>query len=270
MLLIRAYTRPAAVSISQPISRAARKAPSVFAIGLILASRFWLPAARAEDPPGNLAKLVAHRESETEAERNEYTYRQTVSVEELDNRGGARGAYKEVRDVIFSPEHERTERMLGRPDNSLKALKLTEEDFRDIRDIQPFVLTEERLWSYETRFRGEESMDGVDCWVLEARPRQILQGQRFFDGLLWIDKKTYNVVRMEGKAVPEIVSTKSENLFPRFTTIRKPVDGAHWFPVYTYADDSLPFRSGPQRIRLKIAYSEYQRFGAESVFKPQQ
>jgi hypothetical protein len=270
MLLIRAYRRPAAVSTSQPINKAARKVPSVFAIGPILALSFWAPAARAEDPPANLAKLVAHRETETEAERNQYTYRQMVTVEELDNRGMARGAYKEMRDVIFSPEHERTDRMIGKPENSLKALKLTEEDFRDIRDIQPFVLTEERLWSYETRFRGEESMDGVDCWVLEARPRQILQGQRLFDGLLWIDKKTYDIVRMEGKAVPEIVNTKSENLFPRFTTIRKPVDGAHWFPVYTYADDNLPFRSGTQRIRLKIAYSEYQRFGAESVFKPQQ
>lgn len=269
MLLIRAYTRPAAVSISQPINRAARKAPSVFAIGLILALRFWAPALRAEDPPGNLAKLVAHRESETEAERNQYTYRQTVTVEELDNRGAARGSYKEVRDVIFSPEHERTDQMIGRPENSLKNLKLTEEDFRDIRDIQPFVLTEERLWNYETRFRGEENMDGVDCWVLQARPRQILQGQRLFDGLLWIDKKSYNIVRMEGQAVPQLVTTKSENLFPRFTTIRKPVDGAHWFPLYTYADDNLQFRSGAQRIRLKIAYSDYRRFGAESVFKPE-
>ena len=231
--------------------------------------RFWAPALRAEDPPGNLAKLVAHRESETEAERNQYTYRQTVTVEELDNRGAARGSYKEVRDVIFSPEHERTDQMIGRPENSLKNLKLTEEDFRDIRDIQPFVLTEERLWNYETRFRGEENMDGVDCWVLQARPRQILQGQLLFDGLLWIDKKSYNIVRMEGQAVPQLVTTKSENLFPRFTTIRKPVDGAHWFPLYTYADDNLQFRSGAQRIRLKIAYSDYRRFGAESVFKPE-
>ena len=139
---------------------------------------------RAEDPPENLAKLVAHRE----AERNQYTYRQTVAVEELDNRGMARGAYKEVRDVIFSPAHERTDQMIGKPDNSLRALKLTEEDFRDIRDIHPFVLTEERLWNYETRFRGEEAMDGVDCWVLQVRPRQLLEGQRLFDGLLWIDK----------------------------------------------------------------------------------
>jgi hypothetical protein len=39
----------------------------------------------AQDPPANLAKLVAHRESESEAERNEYVYRQTVTIEELDD-----------------------------------------------------------------------------------------------------------------------------------------------------------------------------------------
>ena len=130
---------------------------------------------------------------------------------------------------------------------------------------QMLVLTEDRLWNYESKYRGEETMDGVDCWVLQVRPRQILQGQRFFDGMLWVDKNEYNIVRMEGQAVPQIRSTKSENLFPRFTTIRKPLDGKHWFPIYTYADDTLQFRTGPQRIRLRIAYSTYKKFGAEST-----
>lgn len=224
--------------------------------------------AQPQEPPPDLAKLVAHRESETEAERNEYMYRQTVAIEELDDRGGTRGTYREVRDVIFSPQHERTEELIGKPENRLKYLQLTDEDFHDIRDIQPLVLTEDRLWNYETKPRGEETMDDVDCWVLQVRPRQILAGQRFFEGLLWVDKKEYNIVRLEGQAVPQIRGMTTENLFPRFTTIRKPVDGKHWFPVYTYADDTLQFRTGPQRERLRIAYSNYRRFGAESTFKP--
>lgn len=222
----------------------------------------------AQTPPDNLAKLVAHRESETEAERNEYTYRQTMTLDELDDKGGTRGQYREVRDIIFSPKHERSEDFVGKPQNNLKALSLTEEDFRDIRDIQPLVLTEDRLWNYETKFRGEEIMDDVDCWVLQVRPRQILEGQRFFDGMIWVDKKEYNIVRMAGQAVPQIRTLKSENLFPRFTTIRKPIDGKHWFPVYTYADDTLQFRTGPQREKLRISYSNYKRFGVESTFTP--
>jgi hypothetical protein len=261
----RAYTSPITHSSDQPVSRVARKPPDVFAIAIILAFMLLATSARGQEPPANLAKLVAHRETETETERNEYTYRQSVTLDELDDHGGARGQFRETRDVIFSPQHDRTEEMVGSASNGLKNLILTEEDFQDIRNIQPLVLTEDRLWNYETKFKGEETMDEVDCWVLQVRPRQILQGQRFFDGMIWVDKKDYNIVRMEGQAVPQIRTTKAENLFPRFTTIRKPLDGKHWFPVYTYADDTLHFRTGGQRIRLRIAYSNYKRFGAEST-----
>ena len=65
--------------------------------------------ARAEDPPASLAKLVAHRETETEAERNEYMYRQTVTSRSWTTAARRAGAYREVRDIIFSPQHERTE-----------------------------------------------------------------------------------------------------------------------------------------------------------------
>jgi hypothetical protein len=263
--LKRAYASPIAHKSGQPIHRVARKAPDVFAIVFILTFALFSPTLRAEDPPPNLARLVAQRETETETERNEYTYRQNLTIDELDLNGAAKGQYRESRDIIFSPEHDRTEQLMGMPTNTLKGLILTDEDFAVVRDIQPLVLTLDRLWNYEIRFRGEETMDEVDCWVLQVRPRQILQGQRFFDGLIWVDKKGYNVVRMEGQPVPQIRSTKQENLFPRFTTVRKPVDGKHWFPVYTFADDNLQFRTGPKRIRLRIAYSNYKRFGAEST-----
>ncbi len=207
---------------------------------------------------------MAHIETGTQRERDHYTYRQSVTVEELSDRGTMAGQYREIRDVIFSPTAERTERMIGQPLLTLKNLKLTDEDFADIRNIQPFVLVEELLPIYETKYRGDETIDNLDCYVLQVRPRQILSGQRLFDGMLWIKKDDLAIVRSEGQAVPQVLSTKQENLFPRFKTIRQNVDGKHWFPVFTYADDTLPFRTGPQRIRLRIRYSEYKRFGADS------
>jgi hypothetical protein len=233
-------------------------------IALILTSALAPALLRAQEPPANLARLIAQRETETEKERNEYTYRQTVAIEELDDHGAMRGSYREVRDVIFSPDHERSEQMIGGATNSLKNLILTPEDFEDVRHIQPLVLTLEQLWNYEVKFKGEETMDAVDCWAVQVRPRQMLSGLRYFEGMVWVDKKEYNIVRMEGQAVPQIRTTKKENLFPRFTTVRKPLDGRHWFPVYTYSDDVLQFKNGPLRQRLRISYSEYKRFGAES------
>jgi hypothetical protein len=101
--------------------------------------------------------------------------------------------------------------------------------------------------------------------VVEVRPRQILSTQRFFEGLIWASKKDLSIVRTEGRAVPQILSLHQENLFPRFTTTRKLVNGNFWFPAMTYADDTLPFHTGPQRIKLTVRYNNYQKFGSSSV-----
>ena len=140
-----------------------------------------LPAVRAQSPPPDLARQVAQRELETERERQNYAYRQTVVIEELDGRGVRTGEYRELRDIIFSPQGERTEKLIGRPLRSLKRLLLTEEDFRDLREVQPMLFTPDQLWIYETHFRGEEKVGDIDCWLLQIRPRQILAGQRLFD-----------------------------------------------------------------------------------------
>ncbi len=181
--------------------------------------------------------------------------------------GAQTGQYREVREVVFSPGGERTEKPAGKPLDRLVRLKLTEEDFRDIREVQPFLFSTEELWAYETRFKGEETVDGVECYVLQVRPHQILAGQRLFDGLLWASKENYSIVRTVGKAVPDIRSMKNENLFPRFTTVWEPVDGDFRFPVHTYADDTLDFRTGPLRIRMDIRYADYKRFGADSAIR---
>ncbi len=206
---------------------------------------------------------MALRETDAMEARQHYTYRQTVLIEEMASKGGRAGQYSEVREVTFSPAGERTEQMVGKPVSNLARLRLTGEDFRDIRDVQPFLFTADQLWLYETKPRGEEAADGVDCWLLQVRPRQVHQGMRLFDGMFWVDKRDYSVVKSEGVAVPQILNRKEENLFPRFTTFREKI-GAHWFPVHTHSNDELQFSSGPIRQKMTIKYEKYQRFGAES------
>ena len=247
-------------AIARSIGRVSVSALAIFAT-FIIAVGF---AKAAETPPPDLIRRIAHHEDETVEERKNYAYRQTVRLQELNEHGAEVGRYGEVRDIVFSPAQERSEKMIGLPLTNLKNLKMTDEDFRDLREIQPFVLREESLRNYDVKFRGEEDMDGVPCWVFQIRPKQILQDQRFFEGLLWAAKSDYSIVRTEGQAVPQIFSTHQENLFPRFTTIRKPVNG-FWFPAVTYADDTLPFHTGPLRVKLTIRYTNYQKFGSSTI-----
>lgn len=211
------------------------------------------------EPPAGLARKAAERESASEAARARYLYQQKVRIEEMG------GVFQETREVIFSAGGERTEQVVGKSVSTLKRLVLTEEDFRDLREIQPLLLTKERLWLYATEYRGEETVQGTACWVLDVKPRQILEGQRLFQGLLWIAQSDFSVVQSEGQAVPEILGTKKENLFPRFRTVRQRMPDGFWFPMLTVADDTLPFRNGPLRMRMRIEYLDYRRFGADTV-----
>ncbi|HYZ87169.1 MAG TPA: hypothetical protein VE621_22320 [Bryobacteraceae bacterium] len=225
--------------------------------------------AQAADPPSGWVKRVAETEAASNEARGHYTYRQTVTIEELDDHGGRTGEYREVRDIIFSPTGERTEKFIGTPTSNLKRLILTDEDFQDIRQIQPVLFIPELVWNYEAKYRGEENVEGTDCWVLGVRPKQILDGQRFFDGMFWVDQRDCSVIRNEGQAVPQRFSSRpgKENLFPHFTTIRGKV-GEHWFPLHTHADDVLPFRTGPIRLRMTIRYLNYKKFSTDSTITP--
>jgi hypothetical protein len=219
----------------------------------------------AAEPPRDLARRVAEREATSEGERSRYTYKQWLTVEEFDHRGSKAGLYQERREIIFLPNNDRIEQMVGQPNSTLKRLRMTEEDFHDMREIQPLLFTKDRLSLYETKVKGEETIEGIDCWVLQVRPKQILQGMRMFDGMFWVDKRDDSIIRSEGRAVPQLRSSNpaKDNLFPYFTTVREKF-GDFWFPVLTFADDTLDFTSGPLRIKFTIRYRDYKRFTSES------
>src|ERR1700722_1186140 len=113
----------------------------------------WLAPLYAGDPPADLAKRGAHRESEDADARRQYAYTQSVRLAEIDGAGAQTGEYREVREVIFSRTGDRTERFSGQPVSRLNRLVMTEEDFADIRNLQPFVMVEDQLRIYQVRYK---------------------------------------------------------------------------------------------------------------------
>src|SRR5258708_15223936 len=78
---------------------------------------------------------------------------------------------------------------------------------------------------------------------------------------MWEEDKEREIVKTDGKAVPDIIKKNSENIFPRFETFRENIEGHYWFPTYTRSDDVLHFRSGPIHMRMTVRYANYKRFG---------
>lgn len=231
-------------------------------MGLLLA---FAPAVSAQEPPPDALERIAANGSRFQAERERYTYRQSFDFLEYDKRGGRAGDYSEVRDIDFTPDGERTETFVKGPFNRLKSIGMTDEDFDDMRDMQPFVLTNDTLWRYDARYQGIESIEGRPCFVYRISPKQILEGQRMLDGRLWVDQESLQVVRAAGQPVPQHHSTSGSNLFAAFTTDYAPIDGEFWFPVKTSADDYLPFSTGVIHVSYEILFESYRRFSAESM-----
>lgn len=237
---------------------------TVRSIALIVAILLAIPLSAAEPPEGFLRKIAA-RETQNAVARDDYTYRQSVSVQEFNVQGQITGEYTEIRDITFTDSAGRVEQVVQSGKSTLTRIRLTQEDFNDIRNIEPFLLTTEKVSLYEGQYQGEETIDGTPCFVEHLRPKQVLAGQRFFEGTIWVRESDFSVIRSEGQAVPQIETTKEQNLTPHFTTIRKEIDGKWTFPVETFSDDTLYFRDWPQRIRTTIRYANYKRFGAEST-----
>lgn len=214
--------------------------------------------------PDQIIQKFAQRESEFRKARESYTYRQSVKIEELDPDGNMTGKYEITEDVIFGPNKERIEKVVYAPMSTLHNLILTPEDEQDLRSVQPFVLTTEDVGKYDIQYLGKEQVDEISCYTFDVKPKKMVKGERYFQGKIWVDDRDLQIVKTYGKGVG-VLKKNEDNQFPNFETYREQIDGKYWFPTYTRADDTLHFRTGPQKIRMIVKYQNYKRFGAEST-----
>jgi hypothetical protein len=221
---------------------------------------------RDEAPPIPVEEIIERfstKESEFRRARANYVYRRDIQVEELDvYTDRVIGEFRLVSDIGFEPDGvRRTEKIIYAPPNSMPNLQLTPEDMRDMDEIQPFVLATEDLHLYDTVYVGKQKIDEIDNYVFDVEPSVIEEGERYFQGRIWVDDLDLQIVKTYGKAVPDI----DEQLFPHFETYRQQIDG-YWFPTYIRALETLNFPGGALRMRQVIRYENYRRFEADVTF----
>src|SRR6266571_4884547 len=113
-----------------------------------------LPSWAADDvKPDEIIRKFAAKELEFQQARNNYTYRQSVKMEELDPSGNPSGGKWEiVEDIIFTPEGKRISKVVYAPVVSLHHIGISPEDEKDLRDVQPFVLTTPEISEYDIHY----------------------------------------------------------------------------------------------------------------------
>ena len=218
--------------------------------------------------PQDIIQKFAAKEAEFSQARNNYTYRQSVKMEELDPGGNVTGGKWEiVEDIIFSPEGKRMEKVVYAPVVSLRNILLTPEDEQDLRNVQPFVLTTTEIPDYDINYLGREKLDEIGTYAFAVKPKKLITGKRYFEGQIWVDDRDLQIVKTYGKGVG-VIKHGGDNQFPKFETYREQIDGKYWFPTYTRADDTLHFKSGEnQRIRMVVKYQDYKRYEGKSTIR---
>ncbi len=232
-----------------------------------------LPAWVAGQQPDNvnaddIIRKFAAKEAEFSKARDNYTYRQTVKLQILDSGGNPNGEeWNEVDDITFTPEGKRYDKPVYTPVPTLRSLILTQEDMKDLRDIQPFVLTTDSLPDYQIDYLGREKVDEIGCYNFSVKPRKMVVGKRYFEGQVWVDDRDLQIVKTYGKGVG-LQKRGEDQQFPRFETYREQIDGKYWFPTYTRAEDTLHFKDGQDvRMRQTVKYQDYKQFVGKSTIR---
>jgi hypothetical protein len=212
-------------------------------------------------PAEQIIQKFAAREAEFKKERDNYTYTQTFVIQTIDPDGVADGEYQMRSDILFTPDGKRYEKVVYAPASTLQRISMSQQDLDDLEHVQPFVLTTEELPKYDIKYVGREKIDELSTYVFDVGPKKLEKNQRYFQGRVWVDDADLEIVKSDGKAVPDIKKKGQENVFPRFETFRENIEGHYWFPTYTRADDMLQFSTGGVHIRMTVKYANYKRFG---------
>jgi hypothetical protein len=214
----------------------------------------------AKVDPQEIIQRFARKESEFRQVWQQYTYSQHIVFQVLTRTGRVREQREMTIEIFFTSDGERQHRIVD-DRGRLESVRLTREDLDDALNLQPFALTAEELPEYEIKYKGEEQVDELNCYVFDVKPKRIRRGRRYFRGRIWVDDLDLQIVMTKGKAVPDF----GNNKFPAFETLRQQIDGEYWFPTWSEADDILVFGGGFRRsrrvhVRELITYSNFKKF----------
>ena len=224
------------------------------------------PAGKSVD---EIIKTFGARESAFAKARENYTYRQSVRMQTInDDTNKPDGEYSQVTDIGFDKSGKRTENVVFAPQNTLERVTLDQCDFEDLRIRLPLVLTTDDLPNYTITYLGRQKVDDLDTYVFDAKPKTLEKGLRYFEGKVWVDQRDLEIVMINGKNTPD--DLKHGHFSIPFTTYYEQVDDKNWFPTYTKADGTVHFtaQNGVMaqdiHMRSTVKYTDYRQYRSSS------
>jgi hypothetical protein len=224
------------------------------------------------NPPKNmtvpeLIQKFSAAETKVKEARTRYTYTQDVLVQTLNDKSAVDGQFHEITTVSYDDKGRRLEKVTFGEQSTLRQVQLTQTDFDDIRIFMPWILTTDEVPQYNLTYAGQQHVDDLDTYVFHVEPKKEEKGKRYFQGRVWVDNRDFQVVKLCGKSVPDVIRRKKNqpmDIRPTFVGYRQLVDG-YWFPAYARVDDTLHFQVQSIHLREIVKLTGYKRAGASSA-----
>jgi hypothetical protein len=222
--------------------------------------------AKTDPSAAEIEKIIrtfAENEAAFAKARENYTYRQTVRLQEYDDAGTPHGKFERVEDIIFNHDGKRTERVVRAPMPNLRLIQMSAEDEQDLRNVMPFVLTSKEIDSYYVRYLGRQMADEIGCYVFAVKPKTMEPGHRYFQGQIWVDDRDLMIVKTYGRSAGILKKSDNPQQFAKFETYREQIDGKYWFPTYTTANSTLHFTNQEVGVKMTVKYEDYKQFKSD-------
>jgi chemotaxis protein histidine kinase CheA len=258
-----------------------------------------------ELPPTNDPKEIIRRAIDIDHRTLElarsYTCRQREVLKNLDKHGNVKSTEIKTWDVTFYYGQEYS-RLVQKDDKPLSEKEQKKEDEKLEKFLSKYrnesesdrehrlakekkerekgrLFVRDMLAAYDFRIVGEEPVDGVDTWVIEATPRKdfhptqphadILSKAK---GKLWIEKQGYNWVKVEG----EVLETISFGWFvarihpgSRFVIDKTHLNNEVWLPRRFYVNGGIRIALVKNELaEQEDILSDFKKFATSSRILP--
>lgn len=219
-----------------------------------------IPAVPHPGPPPipveTIIQKFAANEDIAQKVYDNYTFLQTIRIEELSNPGGK---FTVLGESYLHPDGQRFFRVLKPAQSDLKFTSYTLEDVHAIISHPLFFLTSDEIANYNFLYAGQFKLDELNTYVFQVKPKMLSRNHLLFQGVIYVDDHDLAVVETYGKFVSEIPPEEGSKLpFTMFDVYRENFQDKYWLPTYISSDDYVTTKdSGDLHIRLVVHSTDF-------------
>lgn len=204
-------------------------------------------------PAEEIIKRFSTKESDSKKTFDNSDYKFTLKIVEYDPDGSVAGDAQLVSKIYYKPDGLRYGGILEQPDPTLKRVNFSLVDLQDLAAPQLFPLTPEKLEKYDITYIGPDNVDEISAFLFSIKPRRLERRERYFEGLVWVDDRDFEIVKTYGKFVSEVVH---EELFPMLEAYREVVNGVR-LPTFVRAEGYARTKNAETKLRLTLRFGEF-------------